>query len=227
MPHGGNDEVIKSFIAVYILERIRIMRYKDEPLKKLLNDNLGDSVKEIFEIGIDSLFDNELVENVPIVNTICGLFNLGKSIGERFFIKKLVRFLECSDSIDQDEIIKFFDKYKDEDIQERLIMIIDKIDEIEKARVISNLFRAVVGREISKNDFMRCCIAVQSCMLIDLEYLKQTSGQNIKGVEAQSLFNVSLVRVNGIDAGTFLPDPEHEMQSYIINRAGRLIIKYL
>lgn len=64
------------------------------------------------EIGIDSLFENELAEQVSIIKTLVGIVKVGKDLSERNFTKNLIIFLNelNSGTIDREKLIKHQEK---------------------------------------------------------------------------------------------------------------------
>ena len=65
------------------------------PFKEsLFNDNLKDVAGDIIELGIDSILEDGLLRDIPIVNTIVGTFKFGQNIHDRNLLKQTIIFIQ-------------------------------------------------------------------------------------------------------------------------------------
>lgn len=127
----------------------------------VLNDKFLDTLKndtqevviDIAETGLDSILENEVIRQIPIVKYLYIGKKVAFDLKEFFFIKKLTRFLNEISSISVDDRRIFLEKIKvdDEYLGEHILMIIEKLDSIEKPILIGRLFNALARGEIDTN----------------------------------------------------------------------------
>ena len=121
----------------------------------------------------DTLFEDGLAKEIPIIGTIYGLGRFGVSVRDRLFLKKLLCLLsEVADvpATERAEIISKVDRSGEYRIKvgEKLLYILDKSEDHENAQVVAYLFRAFLSGELSYDDFLRASRAIQSVMVADL-----------------------------------------------------------
>lgn len=81
------------------------------------------------------------------------------SVREKFFIEKTALFLKGFEDIDENFRNKFnkatSDHKSKEDLEARLIIALDRFDELEKADALFKVFVAYINNEIDHQDFLR------------------------------------------------------------------------
>lgn len=55
-----------------------------------ITDEAGSAVADILEVGLDSVFEDSLLRDVPLLSTAASLYKIGHSIKERHYIKNLL-----------------------------------------------------------------------------------------------------------------------------------------
>ena len=60
--------------------------------KSLFNDS-KDIIEDYLEIGIDSIIDNGVLKEIPIVKTIVGVLKVGKNVHDRNLLKQTLEFI--------------------------------------------------------------------------------------------------------------------------------------
>lgn len=146
-----------------------------------LTSDLGGISSEILELGIDSLLKDGILKDIPIVSSIISVYNFGVSIRERFFIKKVIKFLYSLKDTTTEERVEFLNKHSEDKHQlgEKLIVILDRLDDIYKATLIGNLFSNYLYENISLVTFQRLSQIIDRCFVEDLKYLENHSDQDI------------------------------------------------
>ena len=73
---------------------------------------IEDCSEELLEIGIDSIMDDGLLKDLPIVNLICGVCKIGINITERHFLKETLYFINTfrSGNIEQKKLDRYREK---------------------------------------------------------------------------------------------------------------------
>ena len=152
---------------------------------------------EYLELGIDTLSQDNIVKDIPVVNTVTSIFRIGSSVRDAFFCKKLIKFLYHMDEIPLNERQKFYDKLKkdDKDFGEKLIYTLDSLDEVKKAEYLVKLYKGYSDDKINYQEFRRLSIALVQLFIGDIEYVKINASEEIvKGVTGRVLNSVGLSR---------------------------------
>jgi hypothetical protein len=130
---------------------------------------------DLGEAVLDTLFQDGLAKNIPILGTLYKLCRVGLNISDRLFASKLVHFLAEIASVPAEERARMISKIESSGkyqlkVGEKLLYILEKADDHEVARVIAFLFSAVLSGELDYGDFLRGCRAVQSLAPADLHF---------------------------------------------------------
>jgi hypothetical protein len=151
-------------------------------IKKLSNslkDTLADSdlqnvTSDLAETFTDTLLNDGILKDIPILGTIIGLAKASISLNERLLIKKLIYFLSELKNIEPEKRQKLIDTIDSNEkhkinVGEKLLYIIDKCDDHIIAKYTAILFSSFLNEEISYSDFLRGSTIIQKLFLYDLE----------------------------------------------------------
>ena len=80
-----------------------------ENFEKSLFDDSKDIIEDYLEIGIDSIIDNGILKEIPIVKTIVGVLKVGKNVHDRNLLKQTLVFINefNRNEIRQDKIEEY------------------------------------------------------------------------------------------------------------------------
>lgn len=176
------------------------MERNKEVIKEILlaeSDTFGDYL----ELGIDELLDDGILDGIPIVKSINSVYKVGKNINNAFFYKKLISFIYHLRDISLNDRTNFIDRYTkdDKEFSEKLLYIIDKLDETNKSKYLSNIFKNYGKERIDYDTFRRFCIILTNTYIGDIEYLRENIGKQFGGTSAIALKSNGLVEQNIID----------------------------
>jgi len=204
----------------------------DFDLEKTLSSDSINISNEMLEIGLDSVLKDGLFQDIPVFNILTGIAKLGLNIKDRIFIKKLVCFLYETQNTsikDRQKIIKKINdsqKYRST-IGEKLILIIDKSDELYKAHLIGKLFLNVLTQKIDYKMFLRCSNSINNSYISDLEwFLESTHFEITSSLESDGLLNSGILRFSTAEGAVYLGDASLDLK-YDISKVGQCIHKYL
>ena len=194
---------------------------KDTPRgSTLINAIQSDSVaigKEYLEVGVDALLESGALKDIPIVNTIVGMFNIAGSVRDQLLTSKLIRFIIQLSEIPQKERIEMVEKLNNNGrfagkAGAAVIEILERMESERKPELVAKCFIAYARNEISFEELRRILFALERLPSFDIEKLKQfsqaTIEESIKMDEAilLSFSNAGLGRNNGgYDGGAILP----------------------
>lgn len=174
-------------------------------LKKISNsfeETLKDNDLRGFTINLaetftDSMLKDGVVKDIPIIGTIIGLGKTVLNIKDRLFLKKIIYFIsELSDIPPQtrNKMISKIDNSKEYRVKvgEKLIYIIDKCEDHERAQIIARLFSAFLTSKIDYADFLRAANVIEKTVLEDLYYFVETDDEELSLEEASYFINSGL-----------------------------------
>jgi hypothetical protein len=150
-------------------------------IKKISNSfgqTLKDSNLQNVSIGIaetlsDSMLEDGLLKDIPIIGTIVGLGKTSIKIPDLLFLKKVISFLSELENVSINDRKEMIDKIDSSEkfrikVGEKLLYIIDKCDDHENAQYVSKLFAGYLEREIDYPDFLRGAKVIERIYIGDL-----------------------------------------------------------
>lgn len=112
-------------------------------------DNNSDLLVDIGELGIDFVFDDSPLKEIPVVKTIYSIAKTGIAIRDRHLLNKTLIFINKlnSNNLSSEEYNEYKSKLKEKDKNiykelEHIVIILDKLVEKEKAVILANLYTA-------------------------------------------------------------------------------------
>ncbi|WP_316762357.1 hypothetical protein [Pedobacter aquatilis] len=165
----------------------------------LLSDEALSIVKEYSELGIDSVLKDGLLKDIPLIGTLVSLYKIGGSLKERNEFKKIAVFLNQLSDIPIEQRIAFQKKLEEKDQYrestfEKVLLLLSRLDETQKAELVGNLFKLYILEVISKEKFLRLSGIVERILLYDLlalHYRESTFNRDWEGKQPYSLHNAS------------------------------------
>jgi len=142
--------------------------------KSIFSQEGKDLAVDYSEIALDKILDSDLLNEIPIIKSVLGLYKIGLGIRERHLVKKIAKFLFQLQDIPQVEKDKFLSslatnaKMKDE-VLEKLILLLERLDDTEKAMIVGNLFKATINGNVNIDDFQKLCSIIDRGYIRDLK----------------------------------------------------------
>lgn len=172
-----------------------------------LNDSLFNSIElenigvEVADIALDSITEDELILKIPIVGLIVGLYKTTVSIRDRIFLAKMISFLKQLEGVSSIEKVKFVQKINTEPkfkkrVGENLLLIIEKLDDIEKADLLAKVFCEYMVGRIDFVKWQRFANIISNTLLYHILKLPEYYQNNLEDIDSstlQELYNVGLV----------------------------------
>lgn len=123
--------------------------------ESLFNDDMKDLSMDFLELGLDSITDNEILKEIPIVKTVCAITKTSIAIKEKFLLRKFFNFVKAFNNYDvKEEISKRKnaihnnEKWVYDEI-EFLSVYLDDMDSDKKARILGKLYNEYLNRRIN------------------------------------------------------------------------------
>lgn len=188
---------------------------------------------ECTEVGIDTFIESGVLQSIPLVSTIVGLYKATGTVRDQLFTEKLVRFLTNFSDLTNDVRIEMVEKLNEDDkfagkTGARLIEIIDRMETENKPELAATFFKAFARDEISFDILRRLLVALERVPSFDLDELalfaSRGSYDSLSTDEPRILGYVTagLAINNGaMDGGRFVPT----RLCNIFVKAGELKVK--
>ncbi|MEZ5057436.1 MAG: hypothetical protein R2879_10430 [Saprospiraceae bacterium] len=112
------------------------------------------------EIGLDSMIEDGVLSEIPVIKTIVAIGNTSIKISNYFFIKKIASFLSDLDRYspeERNELISQIDNDPKTKIKvgEKILYLLEKAEDHLDAKLISMLFCAFLSKEIRYEEFLK------------------------------------------------------------------------
>jgi hypothetical protein len=191
-----------------------------------LSNNLG-------EVGLDSLLEEGLFKDLPIVGTGISIAKLINSVSDRILLAKIIHFINDLDLKSQEEVDRFKEKYfKINDynkIGSKILLILERADNLTKIKWLAKSLRFFIDSEISKEEFLRISSIINSAFVEDVSQIAvfdkrmNITSQNdlIDTYILNHLFSVGLLENLGFDGGD--SSGVNSGTIYALNKFGRFM----
>lgn len=187
-------------------------------LNVVKSDQIKEITKDLTEVAIDTFFNDGILKDIPVVGTFFNLYNLSQNISNSFFTKKILKFLFELSSISNKERLNFIEQLDNENesakIGEKLLIIVNKLDDVDKATILGRLFKLTIERKIEMQTFMRLSYMVDRAYLEDLKVLR--NNEYLENIDNDIKHNLSQV---GILNQTIKDSRDHE--EYVYKATGK------
>lgn len=201
-------------------------------MKSIASEELADLSVEFTEIAIDSFLSEGIAKNLPFYQ----VYKFVTSIRDISLMKKTYAFLFEHRDIPLSDRVSFLSQFETEkdlrEFGELVISLIDRVLQIDKARIIGKLSRAHMLGKIDRDTFLILSESTDRLFLPDLKYLHlaykfpnqaQNEINEIIKLAHQRLTNAGLMTLTSsgvfLDVGTKLFGA--------INIMGKLIIEII
>ena len=130
--------------------------------------------KDLTEVVIDSNIAEGLLKDVPLLSTIIGTFNTVTNIKDKLFLKKILTFLYELKSISENKIEEQINKIEEDlkyrtKVGEKLLFIIDKCEDTDKASLTGLLFKSFLEKKIDYDQFITGTNIIEKTDVEELE----------------------------------------------------------
>ena len=209
----------------------------ENSLFETLTDNSVELGGEITELTIDQFIDNDLLKEIPFFSIFYKSLKTVQGLREALFAMKVYKFITEFGRIKQKEKEKLLNKItsdKREKIKvgQTLIMILEKIDDLDKMQIIANLFAAYIKLEITKSEFIQLCSIVQNAYLDYLLLFAKKKSYDDLSLDIQSnlsSFGLMTPIVNDLKSmygSSVIIENNDYMIVYVVSSIGMKMKKY-
>jgi len=142
-------------------------------VKGACNPEISDVSVELMEIGLDHFMDDGLLKEIPVLKTIVACHKSWETIHDQLFLRKVARFLLACPKFSQTEREAFLsgqllDSSNAKRLGEALVLVIGRLDDLEKPAMLAKVFAAMVRGQITYDQFRRLARGVDNGYADDL-----------------------------------------------------------
>lgn len=135
-------------------------------------DNLS-IVNDVGEVFIDQVLDEGLLRDIPILGAIIGVGKICNNVTNVLFANKLIVFLANIKDVDSETRRKAIAKWEEDSryrvrVGEALLGMIQRCDDLQKAKWLSELFYELVLQRGWNDLFMRAEKVLSSVSVMDI-----------------------------------------------------------
>lgn len=186
---------------------------------------------DFLENEIDTLISNNTFRNVPVLNAIGSLIEIGKDLHERNLLKQTSIFLSEFNSglVSEEKLNKYKAKLENDKKKiselDRVLLILNSNIDAEKSKILARLFAAYIDEMISWSDFCEYSDATNRLFIEDLRILRALHensdatpriGDNYR---TERLYAIGLVGINYISFGN--KTDLQGWEGWSLNRLGK------
>lgn len=142
--------------------------------KSLVSGGAADLLTDWGELGLDQFLDEGLLKDIPLLGSLVKMYKSGINVKEFLFSKKVEKFLKNLSGVSEEEVNSFNEKINSAPkfkarVAEHLTLLLDRIDDIEKAELLAKAFSGFIKSELNFDKFRRIARAIERCMINDLK----------------------------------------------------------
>lgn len=150
------------------------------PEASLLDTIGGENIEGLFsdagEFTLDVLLQDGVLRDIPIVSTVVGFTRIGLGVRDYLFLKKTARFLRNLADIPVQERKAFIKKLESEKgfrerVQENLLLMLHRLDNMQKPDMLGKIFRAYLMGQIDFDVYQKLCTAVDRIKIQSIPHL--------------------------------------------------------
>jgi hypothetical protein len=162
------------------------------------DDKFQDVIVDLSETTLDSLLKDGTLKDLPIIGALFGIAKTTLTVQDKLFTKKLMVFLLQLQKTSNESRKKQIEKIeKDSEyktkVGEKLLYIIDKCEDYEKAKYIGKLFQCFIEEKIEYDDFLRASRSIELTYLGDLKRFIKEKWEKMGMEEGGDLLGAGLM----------------------------------
>lgn len=203
-------------------------------LKDSLLDTGNDLLVDLTEIGVDQFFEDGVLNEIPLVKTLCAVGRIATNVRERNLLKQTLYMINGfrAANISPEQKTKYRDilnqnPKKAEKELERVLLILNETIDSEKSRYIGLIYAAFIQEQISWNMFCEMTEMTRRLFLSDYPVLlRLASGAPFEaGIKPEEIISLNRLIGTGLvlegHQGPLKTVAEMERRIYSLSNTGR------
>lgn len=201
-----------------------------EDFEKSLFTNIGELTYDYAELGIDSIINNGMLKDIPIVRSLIGVLKIGKNIHDRNLLKQSLNFIQefNSGGINEEKLEKYRKEIEENPKKAekeigRVLLLLNIFIDKEKSIMLAKIFKTFVEEKINWNEFCEFSEIINRLFIQDIQILKEIKDKNIDIMNnREDEFRVERLYSLGLIGLSFNPVTYNDLKNGHIN-SGRNI----
>ena len=207
--------------------------------RSIINNSL-DIVMDFTEVGIDLLFEDGIIKEIPIIKTVYTLGKAAVSVRDKFFCQRVLAFIQefnngglTSYDIEKHKIEISDDKKLKKEL-ETVLQYIDLCTKTTQAQILARFYRGYINGEISWEVFEELSDINSRMILCDYDMIKTivliTNYQNISDEEEpmiNRLTSLGLTIDNRAKGSALLTEDFADNDGVVLSALGKVFGRYL
>ena len=118
----------------------------DSWVETIAKRDLTDVLANLSEVGLDTITENEIIKEIPVVSTVVSVYKIGHTLRERAYLKKLFVFLREIENgeVGEEEIERYLqritkNKHNAQNELEYVLALLDRILSEQKTKLFSSV----------------------------------------------------------------------------------------
>lgn len=180
-----------------------------------------ETVVQLGDVAIDAAIESGVLDGVPILGTLKGLYKATKNVQLYRLMKKMHRFIFITHDTTLEEREKFITEYAENNKEngcEALFSVIERIDNVNKVDVLANLIKAKIREQLTIKDFIRLSSILERIPYIDLNDLRNYLEDYYEDGSTDILLSVGVIYQSVLDG--------NGEDKYRLNHLGKLLLKH-
>ena len=164
--------------------------FKERTLSVALGETLKSEsvgcITELAEVGLDSILEEGVLKDLPIISTAVAIYKIGDSIKDRHNLKKLMVFLNEINKgiVDEQKRQEYQQKFQSNDgfrnqEIEYLLVLIDRYISYDKPQMLAKLYLAYLDGILTWEEVTMYSEIIDRFIYGDLELLKEGNQYSI------------------------------------------------
>lgn len=190
-----------------------------------------DTTEALLDNLIPLLKDYPILKDIPVLNIVHSLAQGYSSLRDYSFYKKIEKLYHNLETFTEDEKNNFINQMNNDEgfkskVVENLLLIIEKLDDMDKPKIISKLYTEYIRLHITYKEFNRLCKGVIDCPINSLNKITHVYEHlgvdwTAEQIEEQTDILQDLYLSGLLQLGKTIGS----IGSYITNQLGKLYIQ--
>lgn len=145
-------------------------------VKGVCNPEAKDLAVDLGDLSLGALLDETVLKEIPIIKLVIACLKTGMAIHNQLFLRKVAGFLLACPQFTDTQKETFVrehlsDPTKAKNLGAALVLILDKLDDLEKPEMLAKVFAAFLRGKIPLECFRRLASAIDIGFMEDLKVL--------------------------------------------------------
>ena len=183
-----------------------------------VSSNMGDSLVEIAELGLDSVIQDCMLKDIPVLSIIASLCKTGVNLCERNLIRQTAIFISSfnAGTIPPDKLASYRNELesnpkKAEKKLGRVILLLDRILERHQAKVLGHFYSSYIKGSLSWDKFVEVSEVNLRMFMSDYAELGTVFQTPVK--QADEVSNRRMYRIQRLESLGLVMENRYRMHS--------------